>query len=571
MSFLCVKRPHDPTSLPIAAMGISSRDVGDFRLYWNPGQVIHAIGHDYELWISGRCLIDLKASVTLSSLKKAGGTFAYVLYHEGVLSVGTDAMGFHPLYFTDGQGPHDIAFSTSLTHLKRRLKNPKINESSLNLILNGGATIGAMSTIKSVNRLREGELFHIVQAEQGKRLLIERFDFYRPKDESSSEHEFVQENNFLLNRAVQLLCADMDGFERVIPITAGHDSRRIAATAHAAGIPFTGVTQQTVHGSGLDIDTHVAKEVMSMLGMSAQHQCLAMPERKTRLTQALEKDYWCGFESEQHDWSVNLMSALPERSVIADGIVGDWIVNTDLLLKSPELAPLYNDPAGMASALMKRMQLMPLGPRKNGQSGEEERRTLLEVRLNDYADTGHMLLTYMTFNRARRNIGCWFNAFLLKGHQVALPYTDVALFEQSLSMPFNLRTELMQQRCLSAVNAPLAELHSSRSPLPNSYWQLQGAAPTPTRPIAFDRKQVKITGETYRHLLRSGKERLMDEVGMRLLPEQLLESHTWRYLPLQRMALLLEWLDCDESGLPILSMETPPFVAARRLAPTTIT
>lgn len=568
MSFLCVKRPQDSTSLPISAMGISSRDIGDFRLYWNPGQVIHAIGHDYELWISGRSLIDLKTTVTLSALKKAGGTFAYVFYHEGVISVGTDAMGFHPLYFTDGKGPHDIAFSTSLTHLKRRLKNPKIDESSLNLILNGGATIGAMSTIKSVFRLREGELFHV--APDG-RLLMERFEFYRPQEEASSERDFVQENNFLLSRSVQLLCADMDGFERVIPVTAGHDSRRIAAAARSAEIPFKGITQQTVHGSGLDIDTHVAKEVMSMLGMSEHHQCLSMPGRDELLTQALEKDYWCAFESEQHDWSVNLMNAMPERSVIADGIIGDWIVNTHLLLESPKLAPLYNDAAGMASVLLKKMQLIPLGPRENGQSGEDERRALLEVRLNDYVDTGHMLITYMTFNRARRNIGCWFNAFLLKGHQMALPYTDIALFEQSLSMPLHLRTELMQQRCLAAVNDPLAALHSSRSYLPNSYWRTQGAAPTPSRPIAFDRKQVKITGETYRHLLRSPKERLMDEIGMRLLPERLLQSHTWRYLPLQRMALLLEWLDYDESDLPILSMETPPFVLERSLAKTTIT
>lgn len=567
MSFLCVKRPLDPTSLPIAEQGVLSRDIGDFRLYWNVSQVIHAVGKDYELWISGRCLIDLKTNVTLSALKKARGTFAYAFYHEGALSVGTDAMGFHPLYFTNGQGAHDIAFATSLTHLKRRLKHPRISEASLNLILNGGATIGAMTTIESVHRLREGEMFHLVP---GPRLLMERFEFYRPKEEVTSEHDFIQENNFLLNRAVQHLLSDMDGFQPVIPLTAGHDSRRLAATAKEAGIGFMGVTQQTVHSSGLDIDTHVAKEVAAMLGVSS-HQCLSMPERKRRLTQALEKDYWCGFESEQHDWSVNLMGALPVRSVIADGIVGDWVVNTDMLLKSPELAPLYNDPAGMAQVLLKKMRLMPLGPRQGGKTGEEERRALLEVRLRDYADTGHMLLTYMTFNRARRNIGCWFNAFLLRGHQMALPYTDVALFEQSLSMPFHLRTELMQQRCLSAVNAPLAALHSSRSHPQDAYWQMQGATATPTKPIAFDRKQIQITGETYRHLLRSPKERLMDEFGMRLFPDTLLQSHAWRYLPLQRMALLLEWLDCDESALPILSMRTPPFVAQRSLAPTTIT
>ncbi|MEG3765078.1 hypothetical protein [Alteromonas sp. 14N.309.X.WAT.G.H12] len=516
----------------------------------------HCLG--YDIHYVGQMILPTDPQNVFDALSQAKGTFAYYFVQESMVNVGTDPMGFYPLYYTDN-AHLPLAFSTSITHLKRRFRSLTPNWDAWNLLFNDGHLLGKMTTIKEFSRLREGEVLVFPLHPSGKsNPEIQRFSFYHTPG-PVSDKDFVMRGNALLSDTMEALMRDEQNV--VIPLSAGHDSRRLAATAKHLDIPFSSITQSVRNPLNYDVDTLVAKQLADMLSLPEErYRHLPMPNRRDSITQMLEKDYWTGFETPSHEWSMNIVHATPSSSLVCDGIVGDQIVTSSLYYNAPEkMDALLQNNGAYVDHLIKENSPLPLK-----REAQERRRALITSTLNEYACDQHAIVRYTVFNRTRRSTAAWYYPFLSKGSRVCLPYADVAFFHHGLTMPLDKKKDrLWQKICLEAINPDIAGLHSTRDRLPAEYWRNQGASYVPSKKLPFTQKQVEVPTKVFRCLERSLKERIMDTVGLHLMPNVALKHQAWRYLPLQRCALFLDWLKEDETALPVLSNEMPAFVKER--------
>lgn len=519
----------------------------------------------YTIHYVGQMILPDKPANLQDALQRAKGTFAYYVVQNELLYVGTDPMGFYPLYFTSSQNL-PLAFSTSITHLKRRFNKLTPNWDAWNLMLNGEDLLGDMTTIKEFRRLREGEVlcYSLNPSAVSQRLVT--FPVHKTP-EQVSDSEFVEQGNEILSRVVSTLMGQEKN--NLIPLTAGHDSRRIANAAHQLDIPFSSITQSTRHATNCDIDSLVGRQTAEMLSVpESQYQHLPMPSDNVVITQTMEKDYWTGFETPVHEWSVNMLNAIPRNSLICDGIVGDQIVTSSVYYNfKKQMDNIGSETSAIVDFITNKKNILPF--HKDEQS---RRRELIEASVNEYAEREHVLVRHTVFNHTRRNTAAWYYPFLAKGNRVCLPFADVEFFEHGLSMSLDRKGDTLWQRvCIEALNPELASLHSSRDRLSPEYWRSKGANYVPSEKLTFTPEQVKIPKDVVSRLQRSFSERILDSIGLKIAPSAVLNKWSWRYLPLQRLAMFLDWLDADETKLPILSEGTPPFLSGRALSPLTVT
>jgi|TARA_B110000196_G_scaffold306774_1_gene305711 hypothetical protein len=499
------------------------------------------------------------------ALRRAKGTFAYYVIKNDKLYVGTDPMGFYPLYYTKKK-ELPLSFSTSITHLKRRFTSLTPNWDAWNLLLNGEDLLGEMTTINEFSRLREGEVLCYSLTRTLMPFSIIKFPFYKVP-EQVSESDFIEEGNAILSNVVSNL---MGGEENnLIPLTAGHDSRRIANTAHALKIPFSSITQSTRHATNCDVDSLVGKQTADIFSLPKERYThLSMPDNATVITQTMEKDYWSGFETPAHEWSINMLNAIPNNSLICDGIVGDQVVTSSVYYNfKNELDLINGDTDKIVDFIVNKKNIMPFNTNE-----QERRRSLIEASVNEYAGDEHTIIKHIVFNHSRRNTAAWYYPFMAKGNRLCLPFADVDFFQHGLSMSLDRKKDVLwQQKCLAKVNPELASLHSTRDRHSSDYWKSQGAEFVPNEKLLFRPEQVKIPNFVLEKLDRNLREKIIDTVGLRFFTNATLKASPWRYLPLQRLAMFLDWLDEDESGMQILSEDAPPFLEKRSLSPLTVT
>jgi hypothetical protein len=543
---------------------VNQKKEGNWTIFSKGGvNVTHCFG--YLISYIGQMILPENPENLDDALRRAKGTFAYYVIKNDKLYVGTDAMGFYPLYYTS-QKETPLAFSTSITHLKRRFSNLTPNWDSWNLLLNGEDLLGDMTTINEIKRLREGEVLCYSLSRAMVPLTVIKFPFYKiPKQ--VSESEFIEQGNSILSNVISNLMGNEEN--NLIPLTAGHDSRRIASTANDLKIPFRSITQSTRHATNCDIDSLVGKETADMLSLQDRHyKSLSMPNDNTVITQTMEKDYWTGFETPAHEWSVNMVNDIPRNSLICDGIIGDQIITSSVYYNfKNELDLINGDKDKIIDFIVKKKNIMPFNKEE-----QEKRRSIIEASVNEYAGDEHTIIKHIVFNHTRRNTAAWYYPFLAKGNRVCLPFADVDFFQHGLSMSLDRKSDKLWQRtCLSKTNPELAKLHSSRDRLPGDYWRSKGAKFVPSEKLLFKPEQVKIPNYALEKLDRNLCEKIFDTIGLKFLPNVTLNSKPWRYLPLQRLAMFLDWLEEDESEMKILSDETPQFLKDRAIAPLTIT
>jgi len=245
MSFLGLKIAAD--EVPIA---LHYKKLPFFNFYFehNTQQIIT---DDYTLYTIGNIQFIGDKSDIVVALEAAAGTFCYVLCRQDEVIVGTDKMGFYPLYYNVSQG---FNFSNFIPHLKHRLHGLTINWDAWNEILNGGDILGSKTTINDIFRLREGE--RITLNADGVKLTST--EIYQPMPEQDVA-QYLNDNNRLLLSAVEQLSDSASDI--VMPLTGGHDSRRLAMSAGELKVKYSALTQETADKSGYDVDSYIAKEM----------------------------------------------------------------------------------------------------------------------------------------------------------------------------------------------------------------------------------------------------------------------------------------------------------------------
>lgn len=532
MSFLGLKEKAETLSEDVAEITIPA---GHF--YYDQSSTQITEGPNFTLFITGDIVTDDEHYNDIeSTLKRASGTFSYVLcYHDGRMVVGTDAMGFYPLYyhFSEERG---FNFANTLPHLKHRLKGLTPNYDAWNELLNQFDVLGSKTTIKEISRLREGQRALFANG----KFSIEDFEFYELPCFQGPD-EFVAQNNSLLKTWVNKLGSRHDNI--VIPLTGGEDSRRIAIAAKDANLEYSCITQSTRHKTGVDMDTFIAGKIAPLLNVS-EHIKLPMPTAEKMQEHMALKDYWCGYESHQHEWAVNMVPTLSRPSLIFDGIGGDVVINQTFNRQFPN----FKDGDSFYEHLIKRERNFTLSKSVLNSSLNDE----IKKELDRYPVGYNQYTLYGMFNHTRRSISCWFNLFLLAGHKMALPYANVEMFMQSVSnAPETRLSKRFQRECLLRQNTEIGSYYSSRFEFTPQHWLELGAQPT-RRFYEFKKEQPPIRKDVLALLDGSFKTQVLNKIFYPLFPNKLVEQWDWYYRPLIRFSQFLDWLETDESHLPAL-------------------
>lgn len=539
MSFLGMNKIVLPTP-----ENINEASLHGIVFYYEQDTIVHKT-QEYELYIIGHTDFVPDESNIEKSLESASGTFCYVLSLKDRLVIGTDAMGFYPLFYHMDEG---LSFANFIPHLKHRLAKPKINWDAWNELLNGGDILGNKTTINGIFRLREGEKLCLRKGQ----ITFEHFDVYQAMSFVDRD-TYITKNNQLLNDAMSRLTKHQQDI--VIPLTGGHDSRRIAMTASGLGVDYTAVTQEVAEISGYDIDTHIAQKVTNLLNIK-NHIKINAPQHHVVHYNRLYKDYWCGFESPQHEWAANITKELNSNSLIFDGIIGGVVINNHSFIDPPIDYNVNYD----VDSLAKMVYREPLFRLKSKLLSESPLQTI-KNEMARYPSGCNQMVLFNVFNHTRRNIGHWFSLFLHDGHNMALPYGDLAFFNQSLSLEPRERSKALYQReCMLEQHRQVAELESTRDKLDNDYGKRSGASYATRVQRSYPQRMIKLDRSIFSLFESNANNRVLDGLLYRWGPPQMLKSRHWRYIPLQRLALFQQWLATDESELPILFKGTAPFV-----------
>lgn len=504
---------------------------------------------EYQLFIVGQAIIDPKEINIKKALTNAKGTFSFVLAFENEVFIGTDSMGFYPLYYTPGK---NFNFANSITHLKHRLTNLSINWDAWDELLNGSNDIlGEKTVFSEISRLRPGQTLHL----QNEKLHIIENKFFTAPAMISDVNEYIEENNKILRDFMTQSALAQKERPCVIPLTSGHDSRRLAVTASSSRLNYQSITQKTRDKSGYDKDTFVSKQLSKLLNITT-HQTLNMPSEQVIQYHKAYRDYWTGFESPEHEWSINIIDSLPQNSFIFDGIIGDITVNNSNQINDPSFIDVMHNPKKLVEKIYQGSKQYSINPSLLN----FDRRSTIKEELMRFTPGLNQLYLFKTFNRGRRNIGSWFHPFLQKGHNVSLPYANPEFFSQALSLDESLRFKSYYQlECLKKINPLAADLPSSRDSSPPDFWRDAGANKTTTCAKSFSQLQVPLTA-VWPNLEITRKEFILDQLGSAVFPVKTIESRGWRLRPLQRLALFISWLNTDESELPALFDGEPPFL-----------
>lgn len=400
------------------------------NLYYDDNTAVYT-AEDYDLYTAGNIATDLDPRHIEKSLEDAEGTFAYVLYLKNTkeIIIGTDKMGFYPLYYTDDA--REFIFGNFIPHIKHRLKKAEPNWDSWDELLNTGDVLGRKTTLKGVSRLRQGEKICFA----GDVYSLKNFWGYEGTDFVDPQ-TYISLNNDLLSEGMEVLSANK--MHKVLPLTGGHDSRRLAITASSLGVAVEAITQEAFTRGLLDVDMPVASLVVEKLGIK-KHTKLPQPEKTNQCENMVYKDYWCGFESSYHTWAVNIAQKLEKNTLVYDGIIGDYTINNHGLQGIPEYLEGNSDIDKTVSLVVPTEKKYQLKGHLMSAPLEERIRTELEK----FPQDCNQITLFKIFNHCRNNISQWYTPFLLKGISVGLPYAYLPFFLQSLSIKEKTRSDAL--------------------------------------------------------------------------------------------------------------------------------
>jgi hypothetical protein len=461
-------------------------------------------------------------------LESAFGYYTYVVLEKrtGEIVIGTDRFGFSPLYYS--RASENLQFSSSITLLKGVLDRLTPNMDAWDELLVLGNLVGEKTVVNEIERLQWGRKISISNGQ------IRFLSVWNPETPPlSTLGDYVERNNELLLDAIRLSANAKRN--RIVALTGGQDSRRIAVAMRSAGVEMTCVTQRVIGNSNKDKDTLIAQDVASALGV--RHLRLEAPsEDALRLDRSL-KDYWSGYESNYHEWAVNLMRHLPRGSLIYDGIVGDVTVNGHFFRAHPAAIAQYNDVdflsrmlcGQVSSNIDQRLVSVPVFER-------------VRADLARYPDSAHRLTFFFVLNHTRRNIGSWLRLYSLFGHQPCMPYLHYPLFLQSLSLDPNLYLDRwMQKECTQLMNPQVAAIPSTRDPIPQKY--LSGVFAPAALETAGVRPRRALRSDVKHYLPGLPVRRYAHDVASRLPFESLKERWGWASDLGERFSEFLDWIE----------------------------
>jgi hypothetical protein len=240
-------------------------------------------------------------------------------------------------------------------------------------------------------------------------------------------------------------CLALENLHVLLPLSSGHDSRRILGSLLRRRQPFEAVTYRVFH-KGRDLDARYGAEMARDLGLRhriAEPQPAAEFALDDRTRQILTDA-----ETGMHSWVPQFMRSLPAApTMLLDGVAGDILGNPGFripglyqsrakdieIILDASLKGAFNnvlDPANWPDAAAVREDLR-----------DYLLRLPQEVNLAEFA---FILL------RQRRATAPWSQQLLPPGHVAVCPFLDLDYLRLLLSfVPADKQAVILQRRCLA--------------------------------------------------------------------------------------------------------------------------
>jgi len=537
----------------------SSQNIpGDHEISWPFGTLDLDLGNSvtiidkdsvklvYEGTIFDRTSEELLNSQT--ALDNAYGLYSYVLIkkEEKEIIIGTDKLGFSPIYYSMQED--SLVFSTSLTLLKYRIKNPTPDYEAWEEMLNLETVLGEKTTIKEIKRLNYGTR---IQISDGKISFIEYWSPAIP--EMVDKDNFVKHNNELLFEALEFTRKIQN--PKIVLLSGGEDGRRIGVSANKMGLPISFATQETGFLGGYDTDSVIAQKVSEFLKIPIAFSKL--PSSANFVNDMFFKNYWLGFETHFHDWIIPLLKNLPTSSLIYDGIAGDVIVNGHWARLFPER--YFNDNVDQVAKMF-------CGESRNFQIDSKKlNSTLFErvrLELNKYPDGPVKIDHFYLTNRARRTISLMAQLFSLMNHKTCCPFLYYPLFMHSLSLDPEDKIDVLYQRsCMTQIHPAITTVPSTRDSLGEEYL-INRSNKARNRELLLS-MNIRLHSEVKRSFPKLGPYFVAYEIAQKFKVYRILLRMNWRMIPLSRMSEYFDWLgDSNQPSFPIHA-EEPEFLKGK--------
>lgn len=363
---------------------------------------------------------------------------ALITAQGSTLTLVTDVLGFAPLYYRRLQGA--VAFSTNPRLLATAGDTPDLL--AWRCLLESGFIGSERALSREIRRLPAGKS---LQACGESLELVSWLDLEQlPRGDRPLDQQGIAEVERVFQEAMdrRLALADL---QVLLPLSSGHDSRRMLASLVHRKASFYSLTSRVFH-KGKDLDARFAAEMARDFGLS--HTIVEPPDAQEFAQQDRARRLLTDAESGMHSWVPGLMRALPPHAgMVFDGIAGDILGNPGF-----RIAGLYASPARDVDIILDASlpsafgRLLRSSVWPTAAQVREDLREYLQTlphRIN-LAEFAFILL------RQRRTTAVWSQQLLPPGHVPVCPFLDLHYIRLLLSfVPEDKHATVLQRRCLA--------------------------------------------------------------------------------------------------------------------------
>jgi len=359
------------------------------------------------------------------------------------LTLISDILGMGPLYYRKvGEA---VAFATNPRYLVIADDEPDLVAWSW--LLHTGFISTDRSLSQAIRRLPAGKALCCVGDTHR---MVSCFDFARlPHGARPVGKNAVSEVEDAFQQAITR-CLRLGNENIILPLSSGHDSRRILASMLQRNIDFQAYTCRVLQKQHRDLDARFAAEMARDFAFPLTISEPGTPDQYA--TDDYVRRLLVDAETDQHTWVLSLMRSLPRHpSLFFDGVAGDilgspvgWSVVFNLAHMSrsaeDEIEAIANQCIiGRFSSLLRSDYWPEL----------EEVRDDVKIYLKTFLPRNNIDDLAFLLLRQRRSTALWSQQLLPSGHVVVCPYLDLDYIRLLLDFnPAGKRAIVFQRRCL---------------------------------------------------------------------------------------------------------------------------
>ncbi len=382
---------------------------------------------------------------------------AYASDRGSELFLLADCLGMSPLYFRCID--ETVYFATNPRFLTTPADQPDLL--AWKSLLAGSNLFGDQTLTAGVSRLPAGHSL-IADATGVTVKPWYSFDQFadgdRPVDDAA-----LREVEDSLAQAVDR-CVSIPGYSVELPLSSGHDSRRILANLLASKTEFRASTVRVTQKNHRDLDAPFARQMSEQFEFP--HRIIELGDNQEYASLDLERQLLVDNETPNHAWALRLMQNLPSTpSVVVDGVLGDILGNPGFRMPG-----MYDSTRQDLEIIFDELFDEDVDRHLPGSHWPPARnlRDYVGDYLEPFMHRRNMPEFAFILTRQRRSTALWSHQQIPAGHLVVCPYLDLDYLTLLFSfLPQSKHDTVIQRACLERFWPELASVPGNRD-IPDS-------------------------------------------------------------------------------------------------------